>query len=136
MHVTHKTVGVKGARGERRASIGIRIGICHALMLGSLSCHGGDTSAVDAASDTTAQAIDLCDAFSGVDTSCPIASPLRCFALCEASGCFCRATPSGPRWDCVIDLSCQPDCGPLDDGCAPSAASDDGSGDASSEPSE
>jgi hypothetical protein len=114
-----------------------RADICRAIVLGALSCHSGDDSPADAAGDAAAQVVDICDAFSGVDTSCPIASPRRCFALCEASGCFCRATPSGPRWDCVTDLSCQPSCGPLDDGCAPGASTDDsGASDASSAPSE
>ncbi len=61
--------------------------------------------------------VDLCDAFTGVDTPCPFASPVRCFPACEASGCYCSRGAAGPRWTCVTDLSCVPDCGPLEDGC-------------------
>ncbi len=72
----------------------------------------------DAGADGSYTVIDVCDAFTGVGTSCPLASPVRCFPACEASGCFCTGTHAGARWTCQTDLSCVPDCGPLDDGCA------------------
>jgi hypothetical protein len=84
------------------------------LALGAGCTSGG--AAGDGGADAPA-VIDVCDAFTGVDTACPLASPVRCFALCEAGGCSCLATPHGPRWGCETDLSCVPDCGPLDDGC-------------------
>jgi len=88
-----------------------------ALLLATpVGCTGG-AAAPDGGVDASIVVIDVCDAFTGVDTACPLASPVRCFALCEAGGCFCRATPAGPRWACETDLSCVPDCGPLDDGC-------------------
>jgi len=68
--------------------------------------------------DASAPGVDLCDAFTGVDTACPIASPTRCFPDCDAGGCYCRATEAGPRWACVTDLSCMPSCAPIEDGCA------------------
>jgi hypothetical protein len=83
----------------------------------------GDASDSDADSDADASdmVVDVCDAFSGVGTACPLESPVRCFPACEASGCYCRGAGDGAVWMCDIDLSCVPDCGPLDDGCAASA---------------
>jgi hypothetical protein len=87
-------------------------------LLASLGCGGDHTTSVDAAVDAPAP-IDLCDAFTGVGTSCPGASPLVCFPMCEAGGCFCRETPDGPQWACVTDRSCEPTCAPIDeDACA------------------
>jgi hypothetical protein len=67
----------------------------------------------------TGQPFDLCDAFTTVGSSCPAASPLLCFPMCDAGGCSCRESPRGPEWACVTDVSCLPPCAPIDDGCAP-----------------
>ena len=73
-----------------------------------------------AGDDATYRAVDVCDAFTAVGSvvSRPLASPVRCFPLCEVGGCSCRPTSAGPRWTCETDLSCIPDCGPIDDACA------------------
>jgi hypothetical protein len=63
--------------------------------------------------DTQAQAFDLCDAFTGVGTSCAVAGPTQCFALCDG-GCACGETADGPRWTCAIDFSCVSMCAPID----------------------
>ena len=95
-----------------------------ALVLGaSAACAGcagcaGSGASPDGGADAPVSVIDVCDAFTGVDTACPLASPVRCFAACDSGGCSCRPTPAGARWACETDLSCVPDCGPLDDGCA------------------
>ncbi len=68
--------------------------------------------------DAGAPLFDLCDAFTSVGSACPTASPVRCFPLCEAGGCYCGQTAEGPRWNCVTDVSCQPACAPIDDACA------------------
>ncbi len=86
------------------------------LLIPGLGCASNSATA-DGGADASAVVVDLCDAFTGVETACPFASPERCFPACEASGCYCRATAAGPRWDCVTDLSCVPDCAPLEDGC-------------------
>jgi hypothetical protein len=98
------------------------------LALGGVGC-GGDDAASDGGSDATVDAFDLCDAFTEVGAACPFASPLRCFPTCEAGGCFCRATSGGPQWTCQVDVSCLPDCAPLDDGCASGNPGDDGGAD-------
>jgi hypothetical protein len=88
---------------------------------------GGDDAAADGGqqADATAESSDVCASFTGADMPCPTASPTRCFPMCATGGCYCRGTPQGLRWSCVTDLSCTPDCGPLDDRCAP-APGDDG----------
>jgi hypothetical protein len=109
-------------RGSKRGHLllwttALTLGAAWALLGGcNGSSDGSDASAGDdaAPSDATSSAFDLCDAFTGVGTACPVASPERCFPLCEAGGCFCSATDGGPRWSCVNDLSCQPPCSPLD----------------------
>jgi hypothetical protein len=80
-------------------------------------CTGGGGGAADGGADVAYQVVDICDAFTGVETACPMASPVRCFAYCEAGGCYCSAASDGAQWTCVTDISCMPDCGPLDDGC-------------------
>jgi hypothetical protein len=87
------------------------------LLLGACAACAGSGASPDGGADAAVSVIDVCDAFTGVDTACPLPSPVRCFAACDAGGCFCRPTPAGARWACVTDLSCVPDCGPLDDGC-------------------
>lgn len=64
-------------------------------------------------SDAEAPALDLCDAFTGAGTSCPLAGPLVCFPYCDG-GCSCGVTAGGPKWACVTDLSCTPACSPID----------------------
>lgn len=88
----------------------------------ALSCNrtGGDSGeggANDGGTDA-GEAFDLCDAFTTVGSACPSASPTRCFPMCDAGGCFCRATAGGPQWACTTDLSCLPPCAPIDDACA------------------
>lgn len=60
----------------------------------------------------------LCTEFTEAGAPCPTASPVRCFPECEAGGCYCQETAHGRVWVCQTDLSCIPDCAPLDDGCA------------------
>jgi hypothetical protein len=95
------------------------------LALATFAC-STNAAAPDGGADASIGFIDICDAFTGVGTACPLESPIRCFAACEASGCYCVGTADGPAWSCVTDLSCVPDCGPLDDGCGGGAAGDDG----------
>jgi hypothetical protein len=96
-------------------------------LLACAACAGCSTSgeASDAGADASVVVIDVCDAFTGVGTACPLESPVRCFPACEASGCYCRASTKGAVWECVTDLSCVPDCGPLDDGCNGTAPDED-----------
>ncbi len=96
------------------------------------SCHGGSASPTDAgaeAGDIGGDASEpaICMQFSQVGDPCPGPSPVRCFPECDSGGCFCRSTAKGgpPVWVCQTDLSCIPDCGPLDDGCAPATTGDD-----------
>ncbi len=88
----------------------------------ALSCDragsdSGEGGALDGGTDA-GEAFDLCDAFTTVGSACPTASPTRCFPMCDAGGCFCRATAGGPQWACTTDLSCLPPCAPIDDACA------------------
>jgi hypothetical protein len=95
------------------------MGIVWTLALACAGC-GGDHAASTEAGPADAQApIDICDAFTGVGTACPAASPRVCFPMCEAGGCFCSETADGPVWGCVTDRSCEQACAPLDeDACA------------------
>ena len=82
-------------------------------------------------SDAEAPALDLCDAFTGAGTSCPLAGPLVCFPYCDG-GCSCGVAAGGPRWACVTDLSCTPACAPLealDGACSLDEAGVDGGSD-------
>jgi hypothetical protein len=89
-----------------------------ALLAGAaLGCTGGKQSESEGGQDAAASVFDLCDAFTEVGAACPGPSPILCFPMCEAGGCTCSVSPSGPRWTCATDLSCVPDCAPLDDGC-------------------
>jgi hypothetical protein len=103
---------------DSRSRLAARLSVLAALALQAAGCTGGGAAEADGGADAGYRGIDVCDAFTGVDSACPMVSPLRCFAYCEAGGCYCSVTPAGPRWSCVTDLSCMPDCGPLDDGCA------------------
>jgi hypothetical protein len=88
-----------------------------------LACTSGNEASQEGgppAADA-APIFDLCDAFTEVGATCPMASPVTCFQECEAGGCFCDETSSGPRWTCVTDRSCLPACAPIDDACAPDA---------------
>jgi len=99
------------------------------LAIASAACSRGGAVA-DAGEDGATPLLDICDAFTEVGTACPLASPVRCFPECEAGGCFCRATSEGPRWACETDLSCVPDCAPIDDACGVTGpAGDAGGGD-------
>ncbi|HEY8039191.1 MAG TPA: hypothetical protein VIF15_05325 [Polyangiaceae bacterium] len=107
------------------------------LAASALAACSSDEAATDAGVvDATVDALDLCGSFTDVGSPCPQVSPLRCFAQCEAGGCYCTSTPSGPRWTCQSDFSCVPDCAPMDDGCAPVPTGDDGPGDDGTAPSE
>jgi hypothetical protein len=90
------------------------------------ACGGGAVATSDGGmqDDATVVAIDVCGAFTHVGAACPLPSPIRCFPLCQAGGCFCRVSDGGPTWLCVTDLSCTPDCGPLDDACAQNVPGD------------
>lgn len=107
------------------------LGLAIALALGGTACSRNSAAGDDGGSeDAPATVVDICDAFTGVGTACPLASPVQCFAECEAGGCFCRTTAEGPQWACVTDLSCIPDCGPIDDACAIGLSGDTGTNDA------
>jgi hypothetical protein len=100
------------------ASVALSVAATGAVF--ELGCNSaGDASADASVEDADAELFDLCDAFTEVGSACPTASPVRCFPLCEAGGCYCSETAQGPRWKCVLDLSCQPACAPIDDACAP-----------------
>jgi hypothetical protein len=95
-----------------------------AIGLLSAACRGepassGDDSSADATEggEVTDGGADICDEFTEVGAVCPRVSPVRCFALCDTGGCYCEATPQGPRWTCHTDTTCIPDCAPIDDGC-------------------
>jgi len=122
---------------------GLGVGFAFALTLvlpGACNGNGNDSGDDGGELDSTVESGDdaaeplICTEFTEAGAPCPTPSPVRCFPECEAGGCFCTATPQGPRWTCESDLSCLADCAPLDDGCgAPisdnDAASDDGGGD-------
>ncbi|HTB75673.1 MAG TPA: hypothetical protein VK762_20620 [Polyangiaceae bacterium] len=97
--------------------------LCAAALtsLASLACAGcanHDSTEAEAGPADAQAPFDLCDAFTGVGTACPGASPLVCFPMCEAGGCSCSESPDGPRWGCVTDVSCQPSCAPIEgDAC-------------------
>ena len=60
----------------------------------------------------------ICTEFTAeAGAACPTPSPIACFACGDGGGCYCRQTPSGPRWTCVIDPGCLPCSG--EDNCAP-----------------
>jgi hypothetical protein len=104
------------------------------LALGSAACSRNNAAADDGGiDDAAATVIDICDAFTGVGTSCPLASPVQCFPECEAGGCFCRPTATGPQWACETDLSCIPDCAPIDDACPVAVEGDGGPADSASD---
>jgi hypothetical protein len=100
--------------------------LCLALTALFPGCAKNDAGADAGPTDAEPPVIDLCDAFTGVGTTCPLASPVVCFPMCEAGGCSCSDTPEGPRWGCVTDRSCEQVCAPIDDACV----SDEGSTDA------
>ena len=82
--------------------------------LAALACVNEPAAPAEAGpSDAEAPALDLCDAFTGAGTACPLAGPLVCFPYCDG-GCSCGVTAGGPKWACVTDLSCTPACSPID----------------------
>jgi len=94
-----------------------------AMLLAGSGCGSEDKASPEAGPfDAASPRVDLCDAFTGVGTACAAASPLACFPMCEAGGCFCGDTPDGPRWGCVTDRSCEPSCAPIDDACTTDAS--------------
>src|SRR5579883_2445284 len=105
---------------------------------GGAGCNGGGGASSDAGDDSTVEASDICGAFTEAGARCPMVSPVRCFAECEAGGCYCRVGMGGtPTWTCVTDTTCMPDCAPVDPECGappgddgPGEAGDDGAGDA------
>ncbi len=101
------------------ATLSTRAARLGALLLAC--CAGCSTSAspsdAGGGADAAPALTDLCDAFTSVGARCPLESPVRCFPECEAGGCYCGPGDGGAVWSCVTDLSCVPDCGPLDDGC-------------------
>jgi hypothetical protein len=108
------------------------------LLLAAPSCSSNGAGPSDAATGDEPDGLGedaepiLCTEFTEAGAPCPVPSPVRCFAECEAGGCYCREQGPGrpPVWECTVDLSCLPDCGPLDDGCSPVISfGDAGSGD-------
>jgi hypothetical protein len=99
-----------------------------ALSFGSAACNGneGDSDGgEDAYEDVTVDVVTICDDFTEAGARCSMASPFICFPMCEAGGCSCRPTATGPRWACTTDLSCVPDCAPIDDSCAAGGSGED-----------
>jgi hypothetical protein len=99
---------------------------CVACACAAIGCGSQESPPSEAGSPTDAETpvFDLCDAFTGADTSCAVPGPLQCFPFCDG-GCSCSASAAGPRWTCVTDLSCVSTCTPLealDGGCTPSEA--------------
>jgi hypothetical protein len=83
-----------------------------------------DSEASDAGGtgDASTETGTICDEFTAAGEACAVASPIACFPMCEAGGCFCTVKPGvGPRWVCVTDTTCLPDCAPLDESCGPQA---------------
>jgi hypothetical protein len=104
----------------------VRVLIVVACPYAALGCGNQETrpSEAGAPADAETPVFDLCDAFTGADTSCAVPGPLQCFPLCDG-GCYCSASAAGPRWICVTDLSCISTCTPLealDGACVPSEA--------------
>jgi hypothetical protein len=103
------------------------VAIACATPAGLLACSASEASDADASpppSDAGAPTYDLCDAFTGAGTTCATPGPFVCFPFCDG-GCTCAAMTGGARWTCVTDLSCVPQCAPLEalDGeCASSDA--------------
>ena len=92
---------------------------CLGLSAGcSTSASNPDGGEGGSSGDGAPAILDICDAFTSVGDRCPLESPVRCFPECEAGGCYCARGDGGAVWACATDLSCVPDCGPLDDGCA------------------
>jgi hypothetical protein len=118
----------------RRAFGGFeRVSILSALAIGVLGGCSSSSAPDDGGADATtagdspsgAEASTICDEFTEAGAPCPGASPLRCFPLCDAGGCYCRVTPGGgPHWVCVTDTTCLPDCAPIDPTCGSDAGSD------------
>jgi hypothetical protein len=79
------------------------------------SCKGGGSAGPEEAgveAEATGDASEplLCMQFSQIGDPCPAPSPVRCFPQCDAGGCFCTSSGSGPpTWVCQTDLSCVPD---------------------------
>jgi hypothetical protein len=69
---------------------------------------------------------EICTEFTEAGAPCSRVSPVRCFPECTTGGCSCTTSPSGARWTCTTDLSCVPDCAPLDDACSQPQGGDDG----------
>jgi len=99
-----------------------------ALSLESAGCHGNESDGGEdvVAEDVIVDVVTVCDDFTEAGAPCSMASPLVCFPMCEAGGCRCHATAAGPRWECTTDLSCLPDCAPIDDACLAGAVEDAG----------
>jgi hypothetical protein len=93
---------------------------------GSQAPSGDGGSPIDATQVTDGEP-EICTEFTEAGAPCSRVSPVRCFAECTTGGCSCQTTPAGPRWTCVTDLSCVPDCAPVDEACSPQQGGDDGS---------
>jgi hypothetical protein len=99
-----------------------------AISLGSVACSQNGSASdggEDAEEDVTVDVVTICDEFTEAGARCSLAGPFVCFPMCEAGGCSCRPTADGPRWGCTTDLSCVPDCGPIDDSCAAGGSEED-----------
>ena len=91
-----------------------------ACFLIAAQCTDNSGNSGDAGADSPVDICDL-DAYTGNGKACPLVSGRLCFQECEAGGCRCVASSSGPVWSCTFDNSCFPDCGPLDDCGGPDA---------------
>jgi hypothetical protein len=106
------------------------------LAFALLGCSSQESNAPDAAADASDD-IDASPAIcnfeqfqdaGGNGGACPMASPVLCFPECTTGGCTCRPGKNGkPVWECILDNSCFPECGPLDD-CG-AGTTGDGAGD-------
>jgi hypothetical protein len=118
-------------RVTRATRLAVLVTLAALALLPGVGCVNEPGAPAEAGSSDAAPALDLCDAFTGAGTSCPLASPLVCFPYCDG-GCSCGVTAGGPKWACVTDLSCTPACSPidaLDAACLLDEASVDGGSD-------
>src|SRR5579859_6600594 len=122
-----RSVWPRAPRWQRLAALA-----CVTVAAVAVACSAGSQAPSDAGAPVDANALTdgepaICAEFTEAGAACSRVSPVRCFAECVTGGCSCTATPAGPRWTCITDLSCVPDCAPIDDACGQPQSGDDGS---------
>jgi hypothetical protein len=82
----------------------------------------GESSNEAGPADASLDVTSVCDEFTEAGAPCSAASSVACFPMCEAGGCFCQVRPGvGPRWVCITDTTCLPDCSPAEQSCGAQA---------------